>query len=91
MGVTGGDDVGGQGFGREPSIFHCFPKAVQDHSSVLGRWHGGYRDQPSRRKSQWNSAMMEGEELTPTGEQHQSGTLDALALLGGAILSLDTI
>jgi len=27
--------------------------------------------------------MMEGEELTPTGEQHQSGTLDAPGLLGG--------
>ena len=82
VGVTGRDDVGGQRLCREPSILHSFPQAVEDHGCVFGRRHGGDRDrdQPARRWSQWNSAMMEGE-LAPTGEQHQSGKLDDLRII----------
>ena len=42
--VTGGDDVCSEGFGRESSVLHGSPKAIEDHSSILGRRHGGRRD-----------------------------------------------
>ena len=51
MGVTAGDNVGGQGLGHVAAVLHGRPQAGQDDRGVLGRRHAGHGSQGSSCKS----------------------------------------